>query len=271
MQVFEKRLTLEKPEEPAILIPFGDVHLGAAGCNKSYLKNTIEWIKNKPNCYAVGLGDYLDCIIMNDKRFDIRSIDREFREDLDNLPMAQLDYLEKLLRPIRHKILCMIPGNHEEKFREVHSVDVMRELGGRLGVDIGDYMTFLRVVPDKEQFHNASITLWLNHGWFAGRKVGGKANNLTDVANSYEADIYITGHSHDLFSITTEKLGLAARGKGVVKEKKIFINSGCYLETVSRGSAGYAEKKAYPVAKIGSARIDIYFDKRPRPDIHVRV
>lgn len=271
MKVIEKTITLDDKKEPLILIPFSDIHLGADGCNKTYLKNTIEWIKKKPNCYAIGLGDYCDCIIMNDKRFDIKSVDKDFLPQLDNLPMAQLKTLEKLIEPIKDKIICMIPGNHEDKFRTYNSVDIMYELHRDLGIEVGDYMSFLRLKFDQKQFHTTPITLFLHHGFFAGRKVGGKANQMTDLASNYKADIYCLGHSHDLFAVTVDTLCLPNRGKIPVKEKKIFINTGTFMETVTSGGSGYAERKGYPVSKIGTARLDIYPQKRFRPDIHIRI
>ncbi len=271
MKIIEKTISLEDKNAPLILVPFSDIHLGANGCNKEYFKNTINWIKNKPNCYAIGVGDYCDCIVMNDKRFDIKDVDKDFLKDLDNLPMAQLNYLKRCLEPIKDRILCMIPGNHEDKFRIEHSIDIMYELRRDLKIDIGDYMSFLRIKFDREQFHVTPIVLWLHHGWFSGRKMGGKVNQLNDVAASYGADIYLSGHSHDLFSTSMEKLSIGVTGKQLVKSKKVFGNTGTFLETVSSGGSGYAERKAYPVAKIGTLRFDIYPNHRPRPDIHVRV
>jgi len=274
MKVFEKTITLEDKKEPLVIIPFSDIHIGASGVNKSYLQKTIAWIKNKPNCYAIGLGDYCDAINLKDKRFDIKSIDKSFLKDLDNLPLAQMDYIVKSLQPISHKILCMIPGNHEEKFRIYNSVDIMREIGKDLKIPIGDYMSFLKIKFDRNQFRMgiSPITFWLQHGWFAGRKMGGKVNQLMDVANTYEADIYLSGHSHDLFATTLERMTLAERNLEVLKTKKTFINTGTFLETVTKQGTSYGEMKSYPVAKIGTARIDLYPKKSPlKTDVHVRI
>ena len=280
VKLIEKTIKLEDKKKPLVVVPFGDVHIGANGCNKEYFENTIKWIKNKPNCYAIAMGDLVDCIIMNDKRFDIKGVDKDFLPHLDNLPMAQMDYLKKILEPIKDKILCAIPGNHEDKFRTEHGVDVMYELHRDIEITISDYMTFLRIKFDKSQFHTTPIIFWLQHGFFSGRKMGGKLNNLTDVANSYDADVYCVGHSHDLFAATTEKLCLVSSGSSIIKEKKIFCNTGSFVETTISGGTSYAEKKAYPVAKIGTVRLDIYPQRKIsvmngarlyRPDIHIRI
>ena len=271
-EIIEKIITLEDKNEPLVIIPVGDIHLGAFGTNKTYLKNTIEFIKNKKNCYMIGMGDYTDCIVPQDqKRFDISAIDPAFLPHLDNLPMAQLAEFKRMLMPIKDKIICMIPGNHEESMKKYHSLNIMREFELDFKVPIGEYMTFLRIKFDREQFHATPLTFFLQHGWFAGRKVGGKINQLMDTANSYGADIYIVGHSHYLGAEVMDRVSIAAKGKTLLKEKKVFISSGTFLETISLGSSGYSEKKAYPPAKIGTARIDIYPGHFPRPDIHVRI
>jgi len=270
MKIIEKTITLEDIEEPLVIVPFSDIHFGATEVNKTRFHNLIEWIKNKPNCFAIGLGDYCDCIVMNDKRFDIKSIDPYFMKDLDNLPIAQLNYLKQSLEPIKDKVLCLLPGNHEDKFRLQHSLDVLSEMN-REGYTIGDYMTFLRVKFNREQFHTTPIIFWLHHGWFGSRKPGAKVNQLVDVASTYEADVYLAAHSHDLFNISIDRISIGASSSQVIKHKKIFGNTGTFLETITNSGSSYAEKKAYPVSKIGTLRFDIYPKHKPRPDIHVRV
>ncbi len=271
MDIFKEIVTLEEKTEPVRVVPFSDIHIGAAGVNKKYLKNTIDWIKREPNVYAMGIGDYCDCIDIKDKRFDIKAVDKEFLKDLDNIAMAQMDYMVKLLSPIQDKILVMIPGNHEDKLRTRYSINVMNQLRDSLEVNVGDYMTYFRMEFNRKQFHATPVTFWLHHGWFAGRKMGGKVNQLSDVASNYRADVYIAGHSHDLFATTNEEISLPLTGMKTVKTKKIFINSGTFMETVSEGGTSYSEQKAYSVAKIGTARLDIYPAHRPRPDLHVRI
>ena len=268
--IVDKLITLDDVTKPMKCIPISDIHLGANGVHKRKFNNLIEWIKNEPNCYVVGLGDYCDCITIKDKRFDIKSVDKSFLPYLDNLPMAQLDYLKKALNPIKDKILCLIPGNHEDKMRTEHSIDIMGELK-RDGYQIGDYMTFLRLKFNREQFHTTPIVMWLHHGWFSGRKMGGKINQLMDVASTYDADIFLTGHSHDLFGTTLDKISIGSNSHEFIKQKKIFGNTGTFLETTVTSGGSYSERKAYPVAKIGTLSIDIYPNHRHCPDIHVRV
>lgn len=272
MKVFEKKIPVPLSKHDSIkIIPMGDIHIGAASVDKKYLRSTIDWVKNTDDAYIIGMGDYCDAIDVKDKRFDIKAVDKVFYKDLDNIACSQMDYITTLLKPVSEKILCMIPGNHEDKLRTRYSIDIMKQLENVLGVDVGDYMTYLRLKFDQKQVHTNPVTFWLHHGWFAGRKMGSKVNQLADVSNSYDADVYIAGHSHDLFATTSEKISLPNTGMSTMKSKKIFINSGTFMETIVDGSTSYPEQKAYNVAKIGTARLDIYAKHRPRPDLHVRI
>lgn len=274
MKAIEVTITLEDKKEPLILIPFGDVHLGNANCDKKYFKKTLAWIENKPNAYAVGMGDYCDCIVTQDKRFDFKEVDKQFSGDLDNLPMSQVEAMSELLTPLSEagKLLTLIPGNHEDMFRLRNGVNVMKSLCKPLDIPEGDMMTFLRIKFDQKQFHTSSLVIWLHHGWFAGRKLGGKVNQLTDIASGYEADMYWAGHSHELSCHQIVKIGMATSGVETVANKRVFGNTGTFMKTLSKdGGNGYAERKAYTPAKIGVLRFDIYPRSMGKPDIHCRV
>jgi len=275
MEKIRKLITLDNVREPVSIIPFSDIHLGADGCNKKYLRNTVKWIENKENCYAIGIGDYCDCITIGDKRFDIKSVDKDFLPHLDNLPMEQLKVLEDILEPIKDKILCMIPGNHEDMFRIRNSLDIMHELNRDLGITVGAYVSNLTLDFNPNQFDNPKpVKFYLHHGWFSGRKPGGKLNQMIDASMGIGADVFIYGHSHSL--ITHEIATLEFDGEEDIpgvgrKGKKIFINSGTFMETYTSGGSGYAERHGYAMAKVGTARIDVYPEHKPNPDIHVRI
>ncbi len=269
MKVIKKTIHLDDPKLPMILIPVGDLHIGSVNCDKKYLKNTIKWIKDTPNCFVLGMGDYAECIIPTDaKRFKFKQVDKEFLSELDNLPMAQLDYLIDLLMPIREKIIALIPGNHEKKFAQLHYVDIFSELCKRLDVPAGDIMSFIRLDWDRKQFHKKGLTIWAHHGWFGGRKKGNKVNQLEDISNGYSAEIYLAGHSHALFATTTVTISLC--GDKMVNSKRIFGNTGSFMKTVSLDGENYSEEKAYPPSKVGVLRFDIYLRKYGLPDVHVR-
>ena len=51
--------------------PFGDIHGGSTECVEGDIKKKILECANRKNAYAIGMGDYNDCITKNDTRFNI--------------------------------------------------------------------------------------------------------------------------------------------------------------------------------------------------------
>ena len=93
------------------LYVLSDVHLGDANVDIKSLEKILNFIKNTPECYCVLLGDILNTALKNSKS-DIYS------ETLSIMDAQKLAL--KLLEPIKHKILAMTPGNHENRvWREV--------------------------------------------------------------------------------------------------------------------------------------------------------
>jgi len=266
MKIVTKTVTLEDKTEPLTAIPIGDVHVGSKNFDRKYFEDTINWIASKPNVYVIGMGDYCEFIPPTDPRFDFDSVDPDFMTS--ETSMTQINYLKKWFGKIKDRILILIPGNHEEKFRRYNYIDPLLELCRHTNTHPGDMMPYLRVKFDKSQFHTSNIIFWLHHGWFHSRKRGAQVNNLEDIANGYEADIYLAGHSHNLFTVTRNYISIS--GNSLVVNKRIFGNTGTFLKTVSLQGTSYAEQKAYLPAKVGCLRIDIYPRRTGKPDIHVR-
>ena len=89
-----------KKAEQIEIIPLGDIHYGSSNCNLKYLKSTLQYIADTPNCYMIGMGDYFDCVIPKDPRFDTS---QEY-----NLIDESYDVIKKLFEPVKEKILCLL-------------------------------------------------------------------------------------------------------------------------------------------------------------------
>ncbi len=171
MKIIDKVIKLEDKKQPLRIIPIGDIHVGNVNCDKKYVEKLIKWIEEKENTYIIGMGDFVDAIIpTGDTRFDMKSIDPDFLPNLSDLPMAQVEYLKDLLYPVREKIITLLPGNHEEKFRKTHYIDPILELCRYLECEMGDIMTYIRIRFDRSQFHTSPVIIWAHHGWFGGHE-----------------------------------------------------------------------------------------------------
>lgn len=236
-----KEISLKKSKEVEIC-PFGDTHLGSKGFRKDKFKRFLEWAKSKDNVYLIGMGDLIDCIIPKDDRFS--ADEDEPYKVIDDLK----DEMEDMLRPVKDKIICLLMGNHEyHMFQDGYGCPV-KKICKNLGIKYGGFSAYikLKVVP---KTHQKSLIIWAHHGWFSGRKRGSKVNALEDNLAFYDANVYLTGHSHDLWA--TRKSRIYWGGSKDV----IFANTGSFLETANLGSTSYSERANLPPQKLGVIKI----------------
>jgi hypothetical protein len=198
----------------------------------------------------IGMGDFWDCIVPKDKRFDPS---QEF-----NLIDESYNKVKDILKPIAPKILCLLTGNHEYHLVSDGYGDLIKRLSVELQTAYAGFSSFLRLETKEKPVKK--IVLYIHHGWFSGRQRGSKINNLENMMRDYDADIYLAGHSHDLFG--TRRVRISFEGA----KKVIFANTGSFLETATWGTSGYGERAGYPPQKLGIIKIKWFPDK---DDIHL--
>ncbi len=225
------------------IIPLGDLHLGSQNCRVDKIKDMIKYISQQKDCYVILMGDIFDCILGNDKRLDLSERGRAFLDILDDATT--------LLTPIKEKIVCGLIGNHEYKLRKDGIGDPIFHLAERLGFKWAGFSCFVkfRAIP---KTHRESLVIYCHHGWFAGRMRGSKVNNIERLAQHYEADVYIVGHSHDIFSTRSVKISWGG------DKNILFVNSGSFLETAPKGTVSYSERAGYPPQKLGVVKLKWY-------------
>ena len=189
------------------------------------------------------MGDYLDCITAKDPRYSPESIDGVVDDAIETM--------RKTLEPIKDKIICLLTGNHEHKLFEQGFGDPVKRLCRELNVPYAGFSCFIkiRVVP---KTHQRSLIIYAHHGWSTGRKTGSVINNVEGLAQYWDADIYIVGHSHKLWGTRETKISWGGA------RKVIFGNTGSFLETCSMNTTGYGEKAGFPPCKLGVLKIKYY-------------
>lgn len=229
------------PAEEVSIVPFGDLHLGSESCRLDKFKRFIDWAKDKKNLYLIGMGDLIDCILPKDKRFQAEEDDPY--TTIDDLK----DELEGILYPVKDKIVCMLQGNHENHMYQDGYGCPIKKICKNLGVPYGGFSSYIKLIIPKS--HTRSLLIWSHHGWFAGRKRGAKVNNLEDNLAYYDADIYLAGHSHDLWATRKSRINWSG------SQDVIFGNTGSFLETAKIGGTSYSERANYPPQKLGVLKI----------------
>lgn len=214
---------------------FADEHIGDDCCDLERLKARIAYVAATPNAYCVLNGDILDYA----SRTSIGDIEtREF-----NI-MGQLEKAVELFTPIKGKILCITPGNHENRGYRKEGFDISKMIAMQLGLadkySPTSAVIFLRFGKTSKKTQNRPqlYTIYVLHGTGGGRKEGAKAIRLADMAGIVDADIYIHSHTHLPMIFKEAFFRTDLVHSTVVKVPKLFINTGANLEYGGYGEAG---------------------------------
>jgi hypothetical protein len=249
------------------IFPVGDIHIGAAACDEEKLRQDVEKIRSNKNAVWVGMGDYCDLIAHSDaRRFDPAALASWVSAaDLGNIVVRQVERASKILAPIAGQCVCLLAGNHEEAIRRTHHVDAAAALGVELSRSAGRVVpvygpaAFIRMRFDRCGGGGATLDIMAHHGWFAGRKPGGKANSLHDALAYFDCDVVLVGHGHAQVSVQDVQLSVNPAGK-IVERQRVAVMTGSYLRTYSQGCRGYGESAGYAPTKLGATEI-LYFPK----------
>jgi len=265
LRVVKHVVEYEKAGDTFLLIPFGDFHIGHKNCDKKKLEEIRDFIKTQ-NALWIGMGDYCDAVFPhpNEKRIDIDVLDPEL-----NTPEKQYNYVYDLLEPIKSQCLGLLTGNHDDILRRRHYHNWVDSLAFKLEVPYLDFAAFIKLQfrrPYKTGYHYQTIDIFATHGYYAGRKIGGKINRIEDLAKYFDADIYLVGHVHEIAGFRNIQLK-ATRYCNIIERKRVFAITGTFLRGWKKNKiASYAERKLLPPNKIGIISIWIC----PEPlDLHI--
>lgn len=188
------KIDLSTDFEEIKVVPVGDYHLGDPYSDYKKIQADLEFIKNNDNVFCCVLGDIMNTATKS-------SVSDVYGDTLS--PMLQLQECVKLFEPIREKILCVVPGNHERRIARETSIDTTALFANQLGLDDRysptTALVFLRfghLNKGKNHGRKVCYTLHVSHGNGGGKKEGGKLQRLVDLAGICDADCYICGHTH---------------------------------------------------------------------------
>ena len=195
------------------LVYFSDIHWLAKACAEKQVLQQVRDIADDPFTFWIGGGDYGEFIGYGDaKRFDPDAVSEKVTvKDLARLGKVTYTGIRDLFKPIAHKCLGLIVGNHEKQYmRRLQQEDLHGWLCTELDVaDLG-YSCLMDVVFCRaagatpklmpkvhDGNHSKSFRIWCHHGAGAAQTKGGKINRLTSFMRNFDADIFFMGHVHD--------------------------------------------------------------------------
>jgi predicted phosphodiesterase len=234
-----------------------DEHIGDAHHDALELEAKIEQIRHDDRAMVIVNGDLLNTALRHSVS-DVYSEQMSLGE--------QIDHATKLLEPIKDKIIAGTIGNHEYRAYKEAGIDVMKVVFANLGISdrylCEGGLIFIRMGQNGSQRHGRQhppklwYSVYVTHGSGGGRKEGGKANRLVELASTADADIYI--HSHVHTPMIVRKCYYRADPNnctGVVVDR-LFVNTAASLNYGGYGQMyGYTpSSKRSPVITLNGER-----------------
>lgn len=258
MECQERVIRCEGRASEIELVPLGDIHLGTCNCDLDELRDTVAYIASHDNCYWLGMGDYIEAITHQDKRFDPRNIPARHLNRLGDIVDSQMEEFEEICAPILNPDRCLglHIGNHEETVFDRHGIDVGVRLCRKYDLHWLGYSALSRLIFKRgKASDSASYKIHSQHGNGGGRKPGSKVNLIHDLPGNVVADVHIMGHVHDRIYDDGVQLDMVHKGAKIIAKERLYGITGTYYRTYQQGSISYGEKKNYKPTAIGSLLI----------------
>lgn len=256
----------------------GDRHHGNVACDEDAIKRDVKLIAADPQALVIDLGDDGEFISPTDHRFRFGELApwvfREFakyqeqriskartRHVRETLSDLLIEHIVAVDEPIKDKLLGKISGNHCDKQARVYDHDVYHDVCTKLGVKALEDEAVIRLVFQRgDSGPSTTLTIYVHHGWFAGRTQGAKVNNLQKTMGEWDADIIGVGHGHD--RVVTVKITQRMNSMGVVLPwRRYGVMTGSYLQTRSKGVSTYASRRGFPSTDTGLVVVRFSPDK----------
>ncbi len=270
MNILKKNIEVSSSNDIFYVYPIGDCHIGAFNCAESHLRKYVQYIKDKPNAYWFGGGDYCDCITPQDaKRYDVRGLaDWIFTGKAKNIKEALLDITKQqrerfcaIVEPIKDRCLGLIEGNHEYSIMKSANNGHHYVMCDMLGVPNLTDACFLWLSFIAPAHHTASVHIFAVHGCGGGRSAGAEPNHLFRLGQVADADVLLRGHSHS-FRIEPSEPHLYIPKKGSPPDeclqREVFKgNWGCWVKSYAVGESTYDSRANYPPRPLRALEVSI--------------
>lgn len=286
MKLLTRRIPYESVAEGQFnLYPIGDIHLGSAACDEKALQAAVSRIAADPKAIVILMGDMIDAVGVTgfDKRSNLKTLASWLRglDDVSDVIEEERDMAVNYLAPIADKIVAIVCGNHEDAVEHHRGFNIywsmverLAEIGGFYAPDVAiGYDGFLRLRfaldggaqkkhATKGSPHVWTLDVYLHHGFGGGKMPGAKANNLWQLMATYDADLHLVGHTHELLTVSRQVVTPTMGNMPKIKTRWGVVCGSfhrAYIEPSRRGKTRetYSEVKGFPPLPIGYPIIHI--------------
>lgn len=239
--------------DEVVICPLGDIQwAGPNGQTADDLLRKHIDICVKKKGHFVGTGDYTDFMSpSNRQRLENAGLYDTSRDVIEKAArrLAQEVYDEYLV-PTTGRWLGLIEGHHYFKLADGTTTDTY--LAGLLETKQLGTLAMIRIQYGKSD----EVVLWVHHGKGGGGAEGSPLNSLERVAKSWEADVFLMGHTCKTpatrYARVRPKWDDATQQHDLEHREILLVNTGGFNKSAIVGSrqgqlprGGYAEAAMY--------------------------
>lgn len=217
-----------------------DLHIGSPEFAEAAFERIVAHILADPYRHVIIAGDLIDNGIKS-------SVTSPYSAVMQ--PNDQRKYAVELLMPLRDRIICIVPGNHEGRSKKDADIDPMELIAERLDLhhlyreDIA--FLLLKVGQAKHgKVRPPVYVIGVLHGASNGLLLGAGLNKMEPLAISLGVDVLVMGHTHKPALAPTMRLE-AHKQSGCMVQRPVRL----MVATAWLDYGGYGTKKMMkPVA-----------------------
>lgn len=245
-----------------------DEHWDNPHCNRRLLKYHHDQAVER-NAGIFKFGDIL-CLMQGkyDPRADKSSLRPEHRGA--NYFDLVVDTAAEWYQPYEKNIIMMSYGNHETASQKRHEVDLLGHLGKRLGVHVGGYSGFVRFMFSRGTSNKSNKVLYYHHGFGGGGPVTkGVIGTNRRAVIAPDASFVITGHIHEEWVVTQQRIRLSNSGKPY-QDEQLHIQLPTYKDEFDmRG--GYHVENGRPPKPLGGVWLRFFYQPHAHSEVGYEV
>ena len=209
----------------------GDIHIGSAEFDEKAWNKKSEKILADDSAYIAIVGDLIDNGLKNSKT-------NVYAETMR--PDTQIETAIEYLRPLRDRIICIVPGNHENRSRRECDINPAYVISAALGIDdlYRENLAIMILKFGETQFKRGQKN---TYGGIAYH--GSSRNKIQKFNLSFDnISFAISGHTHQGYMENSGRISVNLKA-GTAKHvpfRNLVIDS-------NLGPGGYGLEKNYPI------------------------
>jgi hypothetical protein len=245
-----------------------DEHWDNPHCDRRLLKHHHELALTR----NAGIFKFGDTFCLMQGKYDPRADKSSLRPEHQGSNYFDLvhDTAVEWYRPYAKNIIMVGYGNHETASMKRHEIDLLGRFCKQLGIHAAGYSGFVRFMFSRNGSGKSSKILYYHHGFGGGGPVtkGVIGTNRRSVIVP-DATIVCTGHLHEEWQVTQQRIRLSSMGKPY-QDEQLHIQLPTYKDEFDlRG--GYHVENGRPPKPLGGVWLRFFYQPYAHSNIGYEV